>query len=169
MPQGSNRRCLLPNQLKHRSFRKLLRTNRFGQLSSEEDHTRSGGPDDKPIRTTNLHHRRHCPEVSTGACGNAASGKLANVSLTVIAAIDETHGQAGAYCTQGTRSAGHQKRLLERAALVLGHFDEAAIRVQGQAFDAILNRSWNEEPVTRIVERIVEVPQKGIIGRLFGK
>jgi hypothetical protein len=93
--------------------------------------------------------------------------KLANVSLTVIAAIDETHGQAEAYCLQGTRSAGQQKRLLERTALVLQHFDEAAIRVQSQAFDAILNRSWNEQPVTRIVE--VPVPQKGLIPRLFGR
>jgi hypothetical protein len=94
--------------------------------------------------------------------------KLAGVSLTVIAAIDETHGQAEAYCAQGNRSAGHQRRLCERAALVLSHFDEAAIRVQGQAFDAILNRQWEAPPpVTRIIE--VPVPQKGLIPRLFGK
>jgi hypothetical protein len=57
---------------------------------------------------------------------------LATVSLGVIAAIDETHRQAEAYCQQGNRSAAHQKRLCERAALVLSHFDEAAIRVQGR-------------------------------------
>jgi hypothetical protein len=95
--------------------------------------------------------------------------KLAGVSLTVIAAIDEMHQQAEAYCQQGTRSNGQQKVLLERAALVLHHFDTAAIRVQGQAFDGILNRAWDEQPPTRIVERIVEVPQKGLIPRLFGK
>jgi hypothetical protein len=96
--------------------------------------------------------------------------KLAGVSLTVIAAIDEMHQQAEAYCQQGTRSNGQQKVLLERAALVLHHFDTAAIRVQGQAFDGILNRTWEDpQPATRIVERIVEVPQKGIIGRLLGK
>jgi hypothetical protein len=94
--------------------------------------------------------------------------KLAGVSLTVIEAIDAMHGQAEAYCTQGTRSAAHQKRLLERTALVLHHFDTAAFRVQGQAFDAILNRHWDEPP-DRIVERIIEVPQKGLIPRLFGK
>jgi hypothetical protein len=94
--------------------------------------------------------------------------KLAAVSLTVIEAIDEMHGQAEAYCTQGTRSASHQKRLLERTALVLHHFDTAAIRVQGQEFDAILNHRWDEpQPVTRIIE--VPVPQKGLIPRLFGK
>jgi hypothetical protein len=93
--------------------------------------------------------------------------KLASVSLTVIAAIDETHTQAEAYCLQGNRAAGQQKRLLERAALVLTHFDAAALRVQGQAFDAILNRAWEEQPVTRIIE--VPVPQKGLFPRLFGK
>jgi hypothetical protein len=93
--------------------------------------------------------------------------KLAGVSLTVIAAIDETHRQAEAYCVQGTRSAGQQKRLCERASLVLSHFDEAALRVQGQAFDAILNRQWEEQPATRIIE--VQVPQKGLIPRLFSK
>jgi hypothetical protein len=94
--------------------------------------------------------------------------KLAGVSLTVIEAIDEMHGQAEAYCQQGNRSAAQQKRLCERAALVLSHFDEAAIRVQGQAFDGILHERWNEpQPVTRIIE--VPVPQKGIIPRLFGK
>jgi hypothetical protein len=93
--------------------------------------------------------------------------KLAGISLTVIAAIDETHRQAEAYCQQGNRSAGQQKRLCERTALVLSHFDEAALRVQGQAFTGILNRSWEEQPVTRIIE--VEVPQKGFFPRLFGK
>jgi hypothetical protein len=95
--------------------------------------------------------------------------KLAHVSMTVIAAIDETHGQAEAYCQQGNRSAAQHRRLCERAALVLGHFDEAAIRVQGQAFDAILHERWNEppQPAPRIIE--VPVPQKGLIPRLFGK
>jgi hypothetical protein len=93
--------------------------------------------------------------------------QLENVSLLVIAAIDETHGQAEAYCQQGTRSAAHQKRLLERTALVLHHFDTAAIRVQGSAFDGILHQRWEEQPVTRIIE--VPVPQKGLIPRLFGK
>ena len=94
--------------------------------------------------------------------------KLAGVSMTVIAAIDEMHQQAEAYCMQGNRSAGQQNRLCERTALVLHHFDTAAFRVQGQAFDAILNRAWDEpQPVTRIIE--VPVPQKGFFPRLFGK
>jgi hypothetical protein len=51
----------------------------------------------------------------------------------------------------------------------LSHFDEAAIRVQGQAFDGILHRYWDElpQPAPRIIE--VPVPQKGLIPRLFGK
>jgi hypothetical protein len=94
--------------------------------------------------------------------------KLAHVSMTVIEAIDQVHGQAETYCQQGTRSASHQKRLLERTALVLHHFDTAAFRVQGQGFDGILQNRWDElQPVTRIIE--VPVPQKGLITRLFGK
>jgi hypothetical protein len=108
------------------------------------------------------------PHGPSAERADASLRQLENVSMLVIAAIDETYGQAEAYCRQGTRSAGHQKRLLERTALVLSHFDEAAIRVQGTAFAAILTRRWDEPPpAPRIIE--VEVPQKGLIPRLFGK
>jgi hypothetical protein len=107
------------------------------------------------------------PQGKSAAHTEEQLRQLMGVSMTVIAAIDHMHGQAETYCRQGTRSAGQQKRLLELSALVLQHFDEAAIRVQGNAFAGILNRTWNEQPVTRIIE--VPVPQKGLIPRLFGK
>jgi hypothetical protein len=108
------------------------------------------------------------PQGPSAERADTALSQLGNVSMLVIAAIDETYGMAEAYCQQGTRTAGQQKRLLERTALVLSHFDQAAIRVQGTAFAAILNRRWDEPPpAPRIIE--VEVPQKGLIPRVFGK
>jgi hypothetical protein len=101
----------------------------------------------------------------------AVLGQLGSASMTVIAAIDVIHGQVNAYCRQGQgqRSAEQQKVLLSRAAVVLNKFDRAAIEeVLPRTYREILAaRTREEPPPVRIVE--VEVPQKGLFPRLFGK
>jgi hypothetical protein len=100
---------------------------------------------------------------------DAVLSQLGSASMTVIEAIDVIHGQVDAYCRHGQRSAEQQKTLNSRAAVVLNAFDRAAIeQVLHRTYREILAaRTREEPPPVRIVE--VEVPQKGLFPRLFGK
>ncbi len=92
--------------------------------------------------------------------------QMGRVTMAVIRETDAVYAQAEDYILQGqgNRSAAHQQRLIERAALALAQFDQGAAAVQTQAITNILHNQPQQVEVTRIVE----VPQRGIIPRLFG-
>jgi hypothetical protein len=92
--------------------------------------------------------------------------QIGRVTMAVIRETDAIYGQAEDYIVQGQkrRSAAHQQRLIERAALALAGFDRGAAGIQNRAIADILENRPQQVQVTRIVE----VPQRGIIPRLFG-
>ena len=92
-------------------------------------------------------------------------GQMAEVTMAVIRVTDDVYGQAEEYIRrgQGNRSAGHHQRLIERAGVALAVFNRGTQAVQEQAFTGILqNRPHHVD-----VPRIIEVPQKGFISRIF--
>jgi hypothetical protein len=51
-----------------------------------------------------------------------------------------------------------------RSFLLVNNFDRSAVGVQAQAFSAIMTNKPQE-----VVTRIIEVPQLGLLSRLFGR
>jgi hypothetical protein len=89
---------------------------------------------------------------------------IGRVTLTTIVEMSKLYGQVEAYMEQGNRSDQHQKWLLSRTAHALHTYEIAAEGIQRRAIGEIIA---NRPP--EVVTRIIEVPQKGVLPRLFGR
>jgi hypothetical protein len=89
---------------------------------------------------------------------------IGRVTVTTIVEMSKLYGHVEALMVQGNRSEQHQKWLLSRTANALHTYEIAADGIQRRAIgDIIANRP------PEVVTRIIEVPPKGILPRLFGK
>jgi uncharacterized protein Yka (UPF0111/DUF47 family) len=87
-----------------------------------------------------------------------------SVTVTTIVEMRDLYGQVEVLMEQGKRSDQHQKWLLSRTANALHTYEVAADAIQRRAIAEIIA---NRPP--EVVTRIIEVPKKGILPRLFGK
>ena len=107
------------------------------------------------------------PQGSPGAPEQLTDDQLraiARVTVTTIVAMRDLYGEVEALMAQGTRSDQHQKWLLSRTANALHTYEVAADAIQRRAIGEIIA---NRPP--EVVSRIIEVPQKGLLPRLFGR
>jgi hypothetical protein len=89
---------------------------------------------------------------------------IGSVTVTTIVEMSTLYGQMEAIMEQGKRSDQHQRWLLSRTANAMHTYEVAADAIQRRAIaDIIANRP------PEVVTRIIEVPQKGILPRLFGR
>jgi hypothetical protein len=89
---------------------------------------------------------------------------IGRVTLTTIVEMSKLYGQVEALMEQGNRSDQHQKWLLTRTANAMHTYEVAADAIQRRAISEIIA---NRPP--EVVTRIIEVPQKGVLSRLFGR
>ena len=89
---------------------------------------------------------------------------IGRVTVTTIVAMRDLYGEVEALMAQGTRSDQHQKWLLSRTANALHTYEIAAEGIQRRAIGEIIA---NKPP--EVVTRIIEVPQKGLLPRLFSR
>jgi hypothetical protein len=83
-----------------------------------------------------------------------------------ITEYDLMYGQMKAYVERGGRTPDHQKYLAERAAsLLVTHNIAVDTIIRGAISDVRANRYVKEVSVPRIVE----IPQRGIFPKLFGR
>jgi hypothetical protein len=107
------------------------------------------------------------PPSGTGRVGQLTETciqQMAAVTITILVERDGLHTDVEAYVGKGGRSAGNQRSIEGFAAQLASNFDRAAVTVQAQAFTALIA---NKPPET--VTRVIEVPQKGLVPRLFGR
>jgi uncharacterized protein Yka (UPF0111/DUF47 family) len=107
------------------------------------------------------------PQGSPGAPEQLTEDQLraiGRVTVTTIVEMSTLYGQVEKLMEQGNRSDQHQRWLLPRAANALHTYEVAADAIQRRAIGEIIS---NKPP--EVVTRIIEVPQKGILPRLFGK
>jgi hypothetical protein len=107
------------------------------------------------------------PQGSPGAPEQLTEAQLRAVgrmTVTTIVQMRDLYGQVEALLAQGNRSDQHQKWLLSRTANAMHAYEVAADAIQRKAIAEIIA---NKPP--EVVTRIIEVPQKGILPRLFGK
>ena len=105
------------------------------------------------------------PQGSPGAPEQLTDDQLraiARVTVTTIVAMRDLYGEVEALMVQGNRSNQHQKWLLSRTANALHTYEIAADGIQRRAIGEIIA---NRPP--EVVTRIIEVPQKGVLPRLF--
>ena len=89
---------------------------------------------------------------------------IGGVTVTTIVEMSTLYGQVEAIMEQGKRSDQHQRWLLSRTANAMRTYEVGADAIQRRAIaDIIANRP------PEVVTRIIEVPQKGVLPRLFGK
>jgi hypothetical protein len=89
---------------------------------------------------------------------------IGRVTVTTIVAMRDLYGEVEALMAQGNRSDQHQKWLLTRTANALRNYEVAADGIQRRAIGEIIA---NRPP--EVVTRIIEVPKKGVLPRLFGR
>jgi uncharacterized protein YgbK (DUF1537 family) len=89
---------------------------------------------------------------------------IGRVTVTTIVEMSSLYGHVEALMAQGNRSDQHQKWLLSRTANVMRNYETAADAIQRRAISEIIA---NRPP--EVVSRIIEVPQKGLLPRLFGR
>jgi hypothetical protein len=90
--------------------------------------------------------------------------QMAAVTKTLIVETDGLNRDVEAFVNKSGRSAANQQNIAEFSALVVNNFQRAAVGVQAQAFSAIMDNRPKEQ-----VTRIIEVPQRGLLPRLFGR
>jgi uncharacterized protein Yka (UPF0111/DUF47 family) len=89
---------------------------------------------------------------------------IGGVTVMTIVEMSTLYGQVEAIMEQGKRSEQHQRWLLSRTANAMRNYEVAADAIQRRAIaDIIANRP------PEVVTRIIEVPKKGVLPRLFGK
>jgi hypothetical protein len=116
--------------------------------------------------------RRHTPGdiVLPGTSGfqveltEAQIRQMAAVTKTLIVETDGLNRDVEAFVLKPGSSVTTQKSIEEFAAAVVNNFERAAVGVQAQAFVAIMDKQPREQ-----VTRIIEVPQRGLLPRLFGR
>jgi hypothetical protein len=107
------------------------------------------------------------PQGSPGAPEQLTEDQLraiGRVTVTTIVEMSTLYGQVEALMVQGNRSDQHQKWLLTRTANALHTYEVAADAIQRRAIGEIIA---NRPP--EVVTRIIAVPKKGVLPRLFGK
>jgi hypothetical protein len=116
--------------------------------------------------------RRHKPGdiVLPGTSGfqveltEAQIRQMAAVTKTLIVETDALNTDVEAFVNKSGRSVANQQNIEEFSAVLVNNFARAAVGVQGQAFSAIMANRPPEQ-----VTRIIEVPQRGVLPRLFGR
>jgi hypothetical protein len=86
------------------------------------------------------------------------------VTVTTVVEMSTLYGQVEAIMEQGKRSDQHQRWLLSRTANAMRNYEAAADAIQRRAISEIIA---NRPP--EVVTRIIEVPKKGVLPRLFSK
>jgi hypothetical protein len=107
------------------------------------------------------------PQGSPGAPEQLTEEQLraiGRVTVTTVVEMSTLYGQVEAIMAQGNRSDQHQRWLLSRTANAMRNYEVAADAIQRRAIGEIIA---NRPP--EVVTRIIEVPKKGILPRLFGK
>jgi hypothetical protein len=89
---------------------------------------------------------------------------IGRVTVTTIVAMGDLYGQVETLMAQGNRTDQHQKWLLTRTANAMRNYEVAADGIQRRAIGEIIA---NRPP--EVVTRIIEVPKKGVLPRLFGR
>jgi hypothetical protein len=109
------------------------------------------------------------PQEATQEFVQHTQAKLDTVRSLVgmgITEYDLMYGQMKAYVEKGGRTPDHQKHIVERGAHLLNIHNVAVDTIiRGAISDTLDNRYVREVEVTRIRE----VPQRGIIPKLFGR
>jgi hypothetical protein len=90
--------------------------------------------------------------------------QMATVTKTIIVETDGLNRDVEAFVLKPGRSTANQQNIAEFSALAVSNFQRAAIGVQAQAFVAIMDKQPREQ-----VTRIIEVPQRGLLPRLFSR
>jgi hypothetical protein len=90
--------------------------------------------------------------------------QMAAVTKTLIRETDGLNRDVEAFVTKPGRSVANQQNIAEVSALLVNNFQRAAVGVQAQAFAAIMDNRPKEQ-----VTRIIEVPQRGLLTRFFGR
>ena len=90
--------------------------------------------------------------------------QMAAVTKTLIVETDGLNRDVESFVLKPGRSVTNQKNIEEFSALMVTNFQRAAVSVQAQAFVAIMDKQPREQ-----VTRIIEVPQRGVLPRLFGR
>jgi hypothetical protein len=90
--------------------------------------------------------------------------QMAAVTRTLIVETDRLNTDVEAFVLKPGRSLANQQNIEEFAAVLVNNFQRAAVGVQAQAFSAIMDKQPREQ-----VTRIIEVPQRGLLPRLFGR
>jgi hypothetical protein len=90
--------------------------------------------------------------------------QMAAVTKTLIVETDGLNRDVESFVLKPGRSVTNQKSIEEFSALLVTNFQRAAVSVQAQAFVAIMDKQPREQ-----VTRIIEVPQRGVLPRLFGR
>ena len=90
--------------------------------------------------------------------------QMAAVTKTLIMETDGLNRDVEAFVTKPGRSVANQQNITEFSALMVNNFQRAAVGVQAQAFAAIMDKQPREQ-----VTRIIEVPQRGLLTRFFGR
>ena len=107
------------------------------------------------------------PQASPGSPEQLTEDQLraiGKVTVTTIGEMSTLYGQVEAIMEQGKRSDQHQRWLLSRTANAMRTYEVGADAIQRRAIaDIIANRP------PEVVTRIIAVPQKGVLPRLFGK
>jgi uncharacterized protein Yka (UPF0111/DUF47 family) len=107
------------------------------------------------------------PQASPGAPEQLTEEQLraiGGVTVMTIVEMSTLYGQVEAIMEQGKRSDQHQRWLLSRTANAMRNYEVGADAIQRRAIaDIIANRP------PEVVTRIIEVPKKGVLPRLFGK
>jgi hypothetical protein len=107
------------------------------------------------------------PQGSPGAPEQLTEEQLRAIGRVTVTTIVETstlYGQVEKLMGQVHHSDELQRRFLSRTANALHTYDVAVDAVQRKAIGEIIA---NRPP--EVVTRIIEVPQKGILPRLFGR
>ena len=117
-----------------------------------------------------LHRRQssdRMPQGNPGSIEQLTEAQFQAVGrVTVMTIVEQStlYGQVEKVMAQVNHSDEFQRRFLSRTANALQTYDVAVDAIQRRAIAEIIA---NKPP--EVVTRIIEVPQKGILPRLFGK
>jgi hypothetical protein len=89
---------------------------------------------------------------------------IGSVTVTTIVEMSTLYGKVEAIMGQVHHSDELQRRFLSRTANAIHNYDVAVDAVQRRAISEIIANKPSE-----VVTRIIEVPKKGVLPRLFSK
>jgi hypothetical protein len=109
------------------------------------------------------------PQGSNDFPGNLAESQLAamdDVTMICVTGLNSTYLRVRGFLDQPGRTPEHQQWLTERAGRIFGNFEVAVDVVHRRTIQDILD---NRPRAVEQAPQIIEVPQRGIIPRLFGR